>query len=234
MKKVLFLMVLLFLMGLGAASVKAQVRIGGNTPPNASSVLDLNATDATNTGTKPLALPRVNLASTTDLLNNTSLLTGMLVYNTGGSLSTGLYYWNGTNWNRVDGATLGGDTIVGNEILNATANGGLVRSGSGTSVSPYTLGLALKTDAVGTPGTQGMYSEPITWTIAYRGTINCYFTPGQSCVALVAPMGAGYICHTYDSGMYVQAGNGMLRLMDLLNRTGQLSVSLTCFGTSDL
>jgi hypothetical protein len=34
------------------------------------------------------------------------------------------------------------DRIIGNEITNATTNGGLIRSGSGTSASPYTLGIA--------------------------------------------------------------------------------------------
>jgi hypothetical protein len=33
------------------------------------------------------------------------------------------------------------DGVIGNEVTNATANGGLVRSGSGTTGSPYTLGL---------------------------------------------------------------------------------------------
>jgi len=94
-------MFLLLLMGLGAASVKAQVRIGGNAAPNASAVLDLNATDAA-TGTKGLALPRVSLASTTDLMGNTSLLSGMLVYNTNSAMTngqgTGVYAWDGSKW----------------------------------------------------------------------------------------------------------------------------------------
>ncbi len=33
------------------------------------------------------------------------------------------------------------DGVIGNEVTNATANGGLARSGSGTGGSPYTLGL---------------------------------------------------------------------------------------------
>lgn len=33
------------------------------------------------------------------------------------------------------------DTIVGNEVTDATTNGGLVRAGGGTAASPYTLGL---------------------------------------------------------------------------------------------
>ena len=91
-------MFLLLLMGLGAASVKAQVRIGGNGAPSAAAVLDLNATDATTAGTKGLALPRVSLASTTDLLGNATILTGMLVYNTNATLGSGIYFWNGSRW----------------------------------------------------------------------------------------------------------------------------------------
>jgi len=96
-------MFLLLLMGLGAASVKAQVRIGGNAAPNASALLDLNATDATNNGTKGLALPRVDLTSSTMLLSGvTSNLTGMMVYNTTATLGAiGIYYWNGTTWVRA-------------------------------------------------------------------------------------------------------------------------------------
>ena len=93
-------MFLLFLMGLGAASVKAQVRIGGNGAPNAAAVLDLNANDdATPAGNKgALALPRVSLASTTAQLNGTTPLKGMMVYNTGGTLGAGVYYWDGVLW----------------------------------------------------------------------------------------------------------------------------------------
>ena len=101
MRKVLFLMFLLLLMGLGAASVKAQVRIGGNGTPNAAAVLDLNATDTTNYGIKGLALPRVSLSSNTVILAGTANLAGMLVYNTGGPLANGIYFWSGTRWNTL-------------------------------------------------------------------------------------------------------------------------------------
>jgi len=95
-------MFLLLLMGLGAASVKAQVRIGGNAAPNASAVLDLNADD-TNSGNKGLALPRVALTSNQMLLPGvTQNLTGMMVYNTSttgtGVNRIGIYYWNGALW----------------------------------------------------------------------------------------------------------------------------------------
>ena len=50
MKKVLFL--LLFLVIFGAAGTNAQVRIGGDGEPHTAAVLDLNADDTTDDGTK--------------------------------------------------------------------------------------------------------------------------------------------------------------------------------------
>ena len=126
MKKVLFLMFLLFLIVLGTASLSAQVRIGGNAAPNAAAVLDLNATDGTNTGTKTLALPRVSLASTTDLMGNASLLTGMLVYNTNATLGVGIYYWNGSSWVTPTTTPYTGSTSItlsGNSFQRAALTG---------------------------------------------------------------------------------------------------------------
>ena len=107
MRKVLFLMFLLLLMGLGAAGVKAQVRIGGNTQPNPAAVLDLNAGDAT-TGNQGLVLPRVALTSNTMVLPGVPQnLTGMMVYNTittgGVGVGTiGVYVWTGAQWNKAN------------------------------------------------------------------------------------------------------------------------------------
>jgi len=102
MKKVLFLMFLLLLMGLGAAGVNAQVRIGGNTAPSAAAVLDLNAgnDNVSNTGTGGLVLPRVDLQSNTmQLTNGVANQTGTMVYNVTTTLGRiGVYYWNGNTW----------------------------------------------------------------------------------------------------------------------------------------
>lgn len=48
--------------------------------------------------------------------------------------------WNGTQW--TASLVTEADGVVGNEVLDATASGGLVRSGSGTAGSPYTLGIS--------------------------------------------------------------------------------------------
>lgn len=58
----------------------------------------------------------------------------------------GLYFFDGNVWVAGYASSAGGveeevDGIIGNEVLNATANGGLVRSGTGIDSNPYTLGL---------------------------------------------------------------------------------------------
>jgi len=118
-------MFLLLLMGLGAASVKAQVRIGGNTPPNPAAALDLNAAEGTTTGTKGLALPRVTLGSNTATLDGTTAnITGMLVYNTSGSLRAGIYYWDGSEWVTAAASSSGGvDTT---DLAPAPANNSML------------------------------------------------------------------------------------------------------------
>jgi uncharacterized protein (TIGR02145 family) len=93
MRKVFFLMLTLLM--LSVASMNAQVRIGGIDDPNQSTVLDLNATDDANSGGLGLALPRVVLTSATAQLNDAVPPNGTVVYNTGGNLSEGIYYWAG-------------------------------------------------------------------------------------------------------------------------------------------
>ncbi|GHT61148.1 hypothetical protein FACS189451_02570 [Bacteroidia bacterium] len=144
MKKMLFLM--LFLIILGAANVSAQVRIGGNGQPNPAAVLDLNA-DNTVTGTKGLALPRVSLTDINTALTGSPTVNGMMVYNTNASVTggsgAGIYYWVTNKWVKMLGSDfVEGDGIVGNEITDATPNSGLIRSGSGNTAAPYTLGIA--------------------------------------------------------------------------------------------
>jgi hypothetical protein len=93
MKKMMFLM--LTLMVLGAANAKAQVLIspGGTSTGSGvspSAVLELRSN---NSG---LLLPQVNLGTATDKSKVTDPKAGMLVCNlTGALLPHGIYYWNG-------------------------------------------------------------------------------------------------------------------------------------------
>ncbi len=87
---------------------------------------------------------------------------GTLVFVTSGTGSSGktsditgpgFYYYDSptSKWRSIGGTGVGGpevDGVIGNEVLNATTDRGLVRAGSGTAGDPYTLGLMTGT-AVG-------------------------------------------------------------------------------------
>ena len=202
MRKVLFLM--LFLLVLGAASISAQVRIGGDEVPNEAAVLDLNA-DGTTTGTKGLALPRVSLSSDDVILPGvTKNLDGMLVYNTSGSLPAGVYFWNGSNW--IMGIT---DTIPSGG-LTKTADGKIgVKAGGITNSMLADASITVSKTAfyytiLGSWGTNGMPAN---------GTITDYSSPAE-CTGRYAWAGS-YGLGTTAISMY-----GPTVRMYVISRTG--------------
>ncbi|MDR2145017.1 MAG: hypothetical protein LBE91_00970 [Tannerella sp.] len=151
MKRKVFLLFILAVAGM--VSVNAQMRIGGSETPNSSAVLDLNPDDDVSAGNASLglALPRVNLRNSGDAFPLLAHVRGMTVYNmaTDSDVKPGVYVSDGVKWLRqADGETslpggsvLEKDSIVGNEVADATSGGGLFRSGAGTELSPYTLGI---------------------------------------------------------------------------------------------
>ena len=150
MKKVLFLMVLLFLIGLGAG-VKAQVRIGGNTAPSKAAVLDLNASDAANTGKGGLVLPRVDLTSNTmQLTPGVANQTGTLVYNVTTTLGQiGIFYWNGNAW------------VKASLPSTSAADSGNVLMTNGSYAYWSTAGLSTVSNTLPNPGP--VTSIAVTW-----------------------------------------------------------------------
>jgi len=150
-------MILLLLIDLGAASVKAQVRIGGNAAPNAAAVLDLNANNNANpAGNKGLGLPRVTLANDTTMLTpGVANLNGMMVCNTTNTLGgAGLYYWsaNSAKWVKVNlPPTSAGDS---GKILMSDGN-------TWISVFPSSYRKAGFVDTVALLSP----TVPITWTL---------------------------------------------------------------------
>jgi hypothetical protein len=132
MKKGFFLCLTLFV--LSAASVNAQVLIGGTgnpaDEPADGALLELRAAD------KGLLIPRVALTATNSATPLTGKVAGMVVYNTGtgGLTDKGVYYNDGANWVKI-----------GSGALNAvaTANGtGTTVSGTGSSASPLKVDIA--------------------------------------------------------------------------------------------
>jgi uncharacterized protein (TIGR02145 family) len=113
MKKIFFLM-LSFLIG-SAASMNAQVRIGGLEDPHQSAVLDLNEDDEANEGNLGFALPRVFLREKNQKLNNAKPADGTVIYNTNSDYARGrgIYFWTDSLWIRAASCTLReGDTIT--------------------------------------------------------------------------------------------------------------------------
>ncbi|WP_329804516.1 hypothetical protein [Flavobacterium facile] len=112
MKKLLFTLLLLPLI------LQAQVGIN-TTTPDASSMLDINATD------KGLLIPRISIPNLNATAPITAPATSLLIYNTNVTTGTGFYYWDGTKWTPFTGGTSHW-TKVGNDIYNNnTANVGV-------------------------------------------------------------------------------------------------------------
>jgi len=166
---------MLFLMVSGTVFVNAQVRIGGNAAPNASALLDLNATDVTNSGTKGLALPRVNLTSDTmQLTTGVANLRGMLVYNTTAFLGVGIYSWIGNIWKQIDAVP-----------DPTSADSGLFLMSTGISarwrtVSPTYIGLIDTIRPLVTPAS-------ISWSLIIDTTVIVPVMPGCSQLAYRVP-----------------------------------------------
>ncbi|KAF5048451.1 hypothetical protein DSECCO2_449940 [anaerobic digester metagenome] len=116
MKRVLLLS--LIFSALSFFSAKAQNNVGiGTTSPAASALLDLTATD------KGLLIPRVTLiAATNGTTPVASPATGLLVYNTGGAMTAGFYYWDGTQWVQVGAGGATGCTTL-DEAYDCGGNG---------------------------------------------------------------------------------------------------------------
>ncbi len=117
-KKVFFLFIILFIY-----KVNAQVGIN-NTSPDASSILDVTATD------KGVLLPRVSLASTSDVTTIASPETSLLIYNTNAAITgtgaegVGYYYYNGSNWVKLIAGLNSGNNwyLSGNAGTNSSNN----------------------------------------------------------------------------------------------------------------
>jgi hypothetical protein len=234
MKKVLFF--ILFLMILGAASVNAQVRIGGDGEPHTAAILDLNATDATIDGNRGLALPRVSLADETDLLNGVEPLDGTLVYNTNGddNLETGLYYWKskwtkpGGNSNSLNDAAngltkenntvlLGGTLTKATEIVHAGFN--LYTTGTGkVSIGAAPTANSAKFEVSGAAANTAAYNAGSSRTIDFSNSNLAYTT---------ASAGAFTLNNLKNGGAYTLAVQGTTSGMSSFTAKNTANSTLT-------
>ncbi|SHG35721.1 hypothetical protein [Dysgonomonas macrotermitis] len=119
---------ILLLTGLLPVCLSAQVGINTQTP-DISSVFDAVSSD------KGILIPRVVLTSSTmDLDQVSGQPAGLMVFNSGGALAQGFYYWNGQEWRILTNATsvapLIGDLLCTGATLNpASYQAGMAYSG---------------------------------------------------------------------------------------------------------
>jgi uncharacterized protein (TIGR02145 family) len=126
MTKTTILLVLALIM-MSAASVNAQVRIGGLNDPHPAAALDLNADDQSNAGNLGFYLPRVLLTSVKQELNGVTPLNGAMVWNTNDDfyLGEGVYVWGDTVWVPVQRTLFGNSTlqpITGDPFVTILSN----------------------------------------------------------------------------------------------------------------
>jgi hypothetical protein len=222
MKKVLFLMVLLFLLVLGTAGVKAQVRIGGNGAPNAAAILDLNADDAV-TGTKGLALPRVSLTNVSTPLTGTPVVNGMMIYNTNafttGGSGIGIYYWTADNskWVKVINSDF---TVPIGKIETIPADSGLVLMSNGSTLvwkdfHEYQYIVQSQSVSTASYGT-------VTWTKIFDANIpiDTYVPPGYFAVVPATGVNSSDFCTSAD-GKFSNIVSGTTGAI-LLRRIGSI------------
>jgi hypothetical protein len=104
----------------GTYFLNAQVGIG-TTNPASGSMLDIESTD------KGILIPRVTLTGTNDITTVTPAASyGLLVFNTANAgagataVTEGFYYWNGTQWVRIQGERINWKITGNDDIINGT------------------------------------------------------------------------------------------------------------------
>ncbi len=111
--------VTILVIGIVSVSSFAQENVGiGTTTPHASALLEMDS------DSKGLLIPRVTLigiANGTNPVNGPA--TGLLVYNQGGALTEGFYYWDGAQWVMVGSGGGSGDCVTLNEAYNCNGAG---------------------------------------------------------------------------------------------------------------
>jgi hypothetical protein len=95
--------------------------------PNTSAMLDIDVSALDANSKKGLLIPRVSLQSTSDQTTIPTPATGLLVYNTNASITsgngTGFYYFNGTSWVSLSGSGSSSGTGSNANTLIYTVDG---------------------------------------------------------------------------------------------------------------
>jgi hypothetical protein len=176
MKKLLFTLCLTAVLN---SLSNAQVKIGNN--PNSINANSLFELETTNKGFLPPRVALNSAASATPLI--APVPAGMMVYSSGGSLTNGLYSWDGTKW-----AMLGSNTQARTNFVNVQSasdlpapSGGVITLSAGVLYEINgTISLSSKIDL------NGCYLkgvDPLNDKLIYTGAGELFTGSNAGCIS---------------------------------------------------
>lgn len=138
--------------------IDAQNNVGiGTNTPDASSILELSATD------KGLLITRVSLNDASTAAPVTSPVEGLLIYNATGTETHGFWYWDASQWVQVGSGGSGGGTLDDAYNFGGSGLGRTIAADFGAveiTLSNTTNGISAL-DVISTTGTSGTPSSAI-------------------------------------------------------------------------
>ena len=148
-----FLIVLAILLNLNVNAQNVGINDDGSQPDN-SAMLDVKSTS------KGLLIPQIALAGAYDITTIPNPAVSLLVYNTssGPGLTPGYYYWSGAFWSELTTAAADGSET------KITAGTNITVTGTGTTASPYVVGVTN-----GTAAGQMQYWNGSAWVTVAPG-----------------------------------------------------------------
>jgi hypothetical protein len=161
-----------------------------------------------------------------------------------GSVTGQFWQWNGSAWVLAT-LPVDGDSVIGNEVTNVTgSNSGLVRSGTGTAVDPYTLAVSVGNGLQLTAGSVAINSPTCSGTtkLQWNGTAfvcsadvdttNFSITDGTTTQSVAATQAITFSGDTVDKTTVLLSGTRQLTFG--LDTTGATSGQVLTYSGTNL
>lgn len=221
---------------------------------DSSAILDIVSSN------KGILLPRVNLTSSTLQIGTAPNATGLLVYNSGTTLTKGYYFWNGTEWRIIDNSTVVAPSIATIQCASAAlsptsytsgvaytgvmtvtytgGNGGTYSGGDSTVVNGLKFKLQGAKLAYGTgnlvfnvTGTPTV-SSPTTTSVTMNSTLVPFYT-GAACNAVVGDNNATILTTVKILPLTSTSDNGVSGYAaSITTPDGKYSIRFFCDGST--